>query len=71
MPRELLTIRQAQFITHALEEQLAPGLTFVLAVVDPADGSFTTISPEAPSNVRQLLANMLEAWSPEQVDNFR
>lgn len=70
MTKELLSVRQAQFITHALEEQLAPGDTFVLVVLD-AEGNFVTISPHAPTAVREVLAQMLAAWSPVEVDNFR
>lgn len=47
-----------------------PDCRFVLILVEP-DGTAHTLSSEAPSAAKALLVEMLEKWTPGEVDNIR
>lgn len=42
---------------------------FLLVLIQPT-GEFETISTVAPRAQRKLIEDVLEAWSPRDVDNF-
>lgn len=58
---------QAQKITEAITE--AHEGDFLLVLIQPT-GEFETISTVAPTAQRKLIEDVLEAWSPRDVDNF-